>query len=237
MRLNKWTVAALAWASLGALSARADKIIDVKQVPVQQPIQVEVVEKDGKVIKVVRGGGQPMADNKTTATSADPGEPPLQVEMTTPFAGRGFGPNAAGTKVEVTSGPRGTMLKVPTNGSWSGSTSLKFKNTAAPMRFTVQLTGLPQYDLQSLSLTSGSVTLQVGSVGTGGATKYFDAKGKEQQGATGAAYTLTAKRGDKGQVDLELRRAAGGTLGKDLSLTWQSNIEHIKFGRGGRFGG
>jgi hypothetical protein len=216
MRMGKLMIVALAWASTGLLSARAEKLVEVPQV------QVEVVQKDGKVIKVVRGGAQG-GDSKAAAASTDPAEPPVQVEMTSPgyYARAGA---AGGQKVEVTSGARGTTLKLPTSGAYTGSASVTFKNSAPPMRFKMQLSRLQNYDLQTLSLTSGSVTLQVGSVSTSATTKYFNAKGQEQDTAVGAAYTVTAKRGDNGQVDVELRRAAGATLGKSLTIQWGSAI-------------
>jgi len=225
MRMGKLTIVALAWAGLGVLSARGEKLVEVpvQQVPVQE-VQVEVVKKDGKLIKVVRR--QPQAgDSKATATSSDPAEPPVQVEMTdsnlyTPRGG------LAAHKVEVTSGAKGTTLKLPTSGSYTGSASVTFKNSAPPMRFKMELSRMPSYDLSSLTLTSGSVSLSVGQVGTAGTTAYFDAKGKAQESSAGAAFTVTAKRGDNGQVDVELRRAAGAKLGKSVSVSWQSNIQY-----------
>jgi hypothetical protein len=119
------------------------------------------------------------------------------------------------------------MLTVPTQPSWQGSTHLSFKNSAPPMCFTTRLTGMPNYDLTKLRLSSGSVTMQIGPVRTTAATRYFNARGQEQDGPTGAAYIVCAKRGENGQVDVELRRAPGATQGKSLSLTWHSTDDHL----------
>jgi hypothetical protein len=35
-------------------------------------------------------------------------------------------------------------------------------------------------------------------------------------------------------VDVELRRAAGATLGKNLSITWQNGIQYFEGGLGRR---
>src|SRR5437763_1636829 len=75
--------------------------------------------------------------------------------------------------------------------------------------------------LSALTLSSGSVSLAVGQVTTGATTKYFDSKGRAQESSVGAAFIVTAKRGDNGQVDIELRRGAGAKLGKSVSLSWQ----------------
>ena len=80
MRVGKLTIAALAWASLGVLSARAEKLVEVKQQVQVQEVQVEIVQKDGKMIKVVRGGAQG-GDSKATATSSDPAEPVYEPEV------------------------------------------------------------------------------------------------------------------------------------------------------------
>jgi hypothetical protein len=208
MRVPTLLIVALCWAVL-ALAARAEKrLIDVKQPvpPVLKP-----------------------ADTKAGAASTDPTEPPLQVEVThsniyTPGGAR------LGQKAQVESGARGTTVQVPTQGQWSGSAEVTFKNSAAPMRFTTRLTGMPNYDLSSLSLSSGGRTLQVGSVGTSSTTKYYDARGQEQASSVGAAYIVVARRGENGQVDIQLRRGAGATLGKTFTLTWQSNANETRFG-------
>jgi hypothetical protein len=220
MRVKTLTMVALAWAIPGVLSARAEERVAVKEV------QVEVVRRGGKAANLVRVQPPAAADGKSTATSSDPAEPPLQVEMDA--ASHAEARTGIGGKVKVTSSARGTTLNVPTTGGYSGIARLTFKSGAPPMRFTVRLSRVPNYDLQSLSLTSGSVTLQVGGVSTSATTRYFNAKGQEQQGATGAAYTVTARRGDNNQVDIELRRAAGAALGKTVSISWQSNLNNLK---------
>jgi hypothetical protein len=208
VRISKLMVAVLAWGSLGVASASADKIINDKEEPLKRPVATE----------------------KSTATSSDPAEPPLQVEVkyTGAFTGSRVGA-PPGQKIAVGSGARGTMLTVPSHHGTDGTVELTFKNSAAPMRFTTRLTGMPPYDLSTLSLTSGSLTLQVGSLGTAATTAYFDSKGRVQEGAAGAAYTVTAKRGENGQVDVELRRAAGAKLGKSVSISWQSNLDNIRW--------
>jgi hypothetical protein len=203
MRLKTLTLAALAWASLGLASALAEKVL--KELPAVRPVPAE----------------------KATTTSSDPAEPPLQVEMS---ADGYYSTGQAGArKVTVASSARGTTLTLPTSGSYSGSARLTFKNTAAPMRFTTRRTGLPNYDFSSLRLSSDSLSLEVGQVGTTATTRYFDAKGRPQDSATGASYTVTAKRGDNGQVNVELRRAAGATLGKNLTIQWASAM--LKYSR------
>src|SRR5262249_20714228 len=111
--------------------------------------------------------------------------------------------------------------------SYYGSAQLTFKDTAPPMRFTVRLARMPGADLSALSLTSGSLSLQVGHVSTTTTTRYFDAKGRAQDGATGAAYTLNAKRADNGEIDLQVVRAAGAAMGKTMTVTWSAD-----YGRG-----
>jgi hypothetical protein len=174
MRIKTLTLAALAWATLGVAGALAGygNFIALPPPP---------------------AGEAP----KAPAAVNDPAEPLLQVEMTS-SAGNFRRGGGGGQKVEVASSARGTTLKVPTSGGYNGTADLTFKNGAPPMRFTTRLTGMQNYDLQSLSITSGSLTLQIGQVGTSATTKYFNAKGQVQQGATGAAYTVTARRCDNG---------------------------------------
>src|SRR5687768_14281150 len=78
------------------------------------------------------------------AIVSDPAEPQLNVELS-------FGPAAA---KQVTAA--GTTLKFDTPGSWQGSAGLTFKNGAPPMRFSLTLAKMPNYDLGSLTLSSGS---------------------------------------------------------------------------------
>src|SRR5262245_1909570 len=113
MRVKTLTMVALTWAIPGVLSARAEEKVAVKEV------QVEVVRKGGKAARL--GGFQPpaAADGKSTATSSDPAEPPLQVELISAsyaFSRTGVG----GQKVEVASSARGVILKLPTSGGYSG---------------------------------------------------------------------------------------------------------------------
>src|SRR5262245_25531525 len=92
------------------------------------------------------------AEGKSSATASDPAEPPVKVEAT--FT------NGAG-QVSVDSGARGTTLKLATPGGWGGSAQLEFKGCAPPMRFAVRLSRMPDADLESLTLSSGTVSLQV----------------------------------------------------------------------------
>jgi len=207
MRIKTLTIAALTWAALGVSGASAEK----------------------PLLGARREAPQAARAATVTAAASDPAEPPMQVEMTSAAYHTRGGVNPQ--KVAVSSGARGTVLKLPTTGAYTGSAELTFKNSAPPMRFRIELTGLQSYDLSSLTLTSGSVSLAVGQVGTGGTTRYFDAKGKAQEGGEGAAYTVTAKRRDNGQVDVELRRAAGAKLGKSVSVSWQSQLDHIRWKR------
>lgn len=155
--------------------------------------------------------------------AATPPEPPVKVEASLNAAagGRATRGVTAGA-VETTSGPAGTKLKLATHGSMSGSWSLDFKSGPPPMRFTLTLTRMPNYDLSTLTLTSGKLSLPVGRVSTAAATKYFDAKGREQAGAAGAAYTIQAKRTSNGDIDIQLRRGRGAALEKSLGLSWES---------------
>jgi hypothetical protein len=205
MSAKTLVIAAVAWAALGLAGARAEKRL----------LELPAV--------------RPAADVKSTATSSDPAEPPMQVEMRSNSSPYGRAVNG-GQKVEVASCARGTTLKLPTSGGYNGSASVTFKNSSPPMRFKMELSRMPSYDLQALTLTSGTVSLQVGAVSSSATTRYFNAKGQEQESSTGAAYTVTARRGDNGLVVVELRRAAGATLGKSLSISWQSNLNNIEFG-------
>jgi hypothetical protein len=130
----------------------------------------------------------------------------------------------------VASSARGTTLTLNTPGAWQGAANLAFKDGAPPMRFSLKLARMPGMDLQSLSLKSGPVTLQVGQVGTSATTKYFNAKGQEQQAATGAAYTVKAERRANGDVDVHLQRGAGAALAKTMTVSWVGNTG------GGRLG-
>jgi hypothetical protein len=174
-------------------------------------------------------------NQRAEAPVSDPAEPPMTVEVSFGAAGAGGpgGPRAAravgarggvgSAAVAVASSARGTTLTLNTPGSWQGTANLTFKNAAPPMRFTLRLARMPSHDLSSLSIRSGSLTLPVGPVGTTATTKYFDAKGRAQQGAEGAAYTLTARRRDSGEVELRLRRGPGAALGKALSVSWSAD--------------
>jgi len=173
---------------------------------------------------------QPAPRNqRVEAPAHDPAEPPLAVEVsfgaTAAYgnmrAARAVGGRGgAGAAVAVAGSARGTTLTLSTPGSWQGTANLTFKNAAAPMRLTMRLAGMPSHDLSNLTLTSGSLALQVGAVGKAATTRYFDAKGKPLDGAEGAAYTLTARRRDSGDVELRLHRGPGAALGRSLSVSW-----------------
>ena len=163
------------------------------------------------------GKGRPLVSSPapkrppTKALASDPAEPPLTVEA------------SGGAGLAVASGARGTALKFSTSGAWQGSAGLTFKNAAPPMRFTLTLARMPNYDLESLTVVSGSLSLAVGAVSASGTTRYFDARGREQKAPEGAAYTVTARRWD-GELDVEVRRAPGAALGRALTVSWRGNI-------------
>jgi hypothetical protein len=148
------------------------------------------------------------------APVSDPAEPPLNVEVSSGNSG-----------VAVASGARGAAVRFSTPGSWQGSAGVTFKNAAPPMRLTLTLARMPNYDLQSLTLVSGNLSLAVGPVSAGATTRYYDAKGKAQGAPEGAAYTVTARRWD-GELDVEVRRAPGAALGKALTVSWQGNLNY-----------
>jgi hypothetical protein len=149
------------------------------------------------------------------APVSDPAEPPLSAEV-----------SPGGSGLTVASSARGTTLKFNTTGTWQGSAGVNFKEGAAPMRFTLTLAQMPNYNLESLTLTSGGLSLAVGPVSAGSTTKYFDANGRAQDAPERAAYTVTATRYAGGEVDIQVRRAPGATLGKALTVTWKSDPGH-----------
>jgi hypothetical protein len=140
---------------------------------------------------------------------SDPAEPALKAEAT-------FGGPAQPVTVA------GTALKVNTSGAFQGSGSLTLPG-AAPMRVKLTLAQMPNYDLETLTVTSGNLSLAVGRVSSGTTTRYFDAAGREQAGPEFAAYTVTARR-YAGEVDVEVRRAPGATLGKELTVSWRGDL-------------
>jgi hypothetical protein len=145
------------------------------------------------------------------APVSDPAEPPLMVEA------------QGGAGLTVASSARGTALKLNASGSWQGSAALAFKSGAPPMRFTLTLARMPNCDLESLTLVSGSLSLAVGAVSASGTTRYYDARGREQKAPEGAAYTVTARRWD-GELDVEVKRGPGAALGKALTVSWKGRI-------------
>lgn len=247
MRINRMTLATLAWAGLAVATAAA-----------QQEAQQRAVDQRLEALGRARKA-QPAAPNqqaKAPAQASDPAEPPLQVEVSYTNAGgvmaaRGFAPAgragarvaapaaAAGQAVKVASGAKGTVLALETPGAYSGTANLTFK-APPPMRFTMKLGRMPAYDLQALNITSGTTTLRVGAVGTSETTKYFARSGEALPSSTGAAYTVQAKRAANGEVEVQLRRGAGAQLGKAVSLSWESNLNRggvIMFGGAGGMGG
>jgi hypothetical protein len=148
----------------------------------------------------------------TKALVSDPAEPPLKVEV-----------SADGSGVAISSGPRGAAVRFNTPGSSQGSAGVTFKNAAPPMRFTLTLANMPNYNLESLTLVSGGLSLAVGPVSAGGTTKYFDARGRAQEAPERAAYTVTARRWD-GELDVQVRRAPGAALGQALTVSWKCHL-------------
>src|SRR5262249_49312209 len=98
------------------------------------------------------------------AVVSDPAEPQLKGEGAARTSG-----------LVVASSARGTSVRVNTTQSWQGSASLSFKGCAPPMRLTLTLAQMQQYDLGSLTLTSGRLSLAVGRVSSAPTTRYFDA--------------------------------------------------------------
>jgi hypothetical protein len=170
------------------------------------------------------------------APVADPAEPAMTVQATyddqapggAPRIPRGGRGGWTGRPVAVAAGPKGATLTLDTPGLWQGWAALTFKNSAPPMRLTLRLAKMPNYDLESLTLSSGTLSLAVGPVSASVTTKYFDARGREQDASEGAAYTVTARRWD-GEVEVEVRRSRGASLGKELTVAWKSHLRH---GRG-----
>jgi len=229
MRIKAVAVAAVAWAGLALAAAH------------------------GKDILILPEAAKPQVkEEKATAVANDPAEPPLKVEVSFGNSyqdarlirevrrggGARGGAGAAAQAVTVASSARGTMFTLNTPGTWQGSAKMTFTQGAPPMRFKVKLARMPAYDLQALTLSSDSLSLAVGGVTAGGTTKYFDAKGKEQERAEGAAYVVQASRRANGEIEIDLRRNAGAKLGKALSVSWTGNLNNgVFFGRGGGFGG
>src|SRR5262245_31808099 len=148
------------------------------------------------------------------AVVSDPAEPQPAAELT-----------SGGSGLTVASSARGTALKFNTSGAWQGSAGLSFKKGAPPMRLTLTLAQMQQYDLGSLTLTSGKLSLQLGRVSSSPTTRYFDASGREQAGPERAAYTVTARRYN-GEVDVQVKRAPGAALGKQLTVGWTYDVGH-----------
>jgi hypothetical protein len=178
---------------------------------------------------------------KTSDGGSDPGEPTLRVEVSFGNSANGGLPRAGRDTektqaVDVVSGARGTVLTLNTPGSWQGSANLTFKGGAPPMRFTLKLARVPNCNLSSLTLSSGSLALRVSNVTVGGGqtTAYFDARGKPQDSATGAAYTLKARRKSNGEVEVQVQRGRGAALGKTLTVGWQCNIQGAVIDSGSR---
>jgi hypothetical protein len=175
-------------------------------------------------------GGAPLAAPAPprpagAAAVSDPAEPQPGAEVT-----------SGGSGLSVASSARSTTLKFNTSGAWQGSAGLTFKKGAPPMRFTLTLAQMQQYDLGSLTLTSGKLSLQLGRVSSTPTTRYFDASGREQSGPERAAYTVTARR-YAGEVDVEVKRAPGAALGKQLSVSWACDVGHaFTFGLGQKGG-
>jgi len=166
----------------------------------------------------------------TLAPVSDPAEPAITVEayydvnppgQFVPRTGR----NAAVARTLAVAGSaRGATLTLDTPGWWQGWTTLTFKGAAPPMRFTMRLAQLQELELEQLTVTSGRLSLHVGRVTATPSTKYFDAAGREQKAAEGVAYTVTARRWGGGEVDVEVRRAPGAALGRELKVHWRGDL-------------
>jgi hypothetical protein len=143
---------------------------------------------------------------------SDPAEPPLKVEV-----------SSGGSGVAVASSARGTAVRFDTPGGWQGSAGLTFKDGAPPMRFSLTLAKMRSYDLESLTLVSGSLVLAVGPVSAAPTTRYYDARGRAQNAPERAAYTVTARRWD-GELDVEVKRAPGAALGQALTVSWKCHL-------------
>jgi hypothetical protein len=150
----------------------------------------------------------------------DRAEPPLKVEVAFP--------GAPAQPVGAVSSARGATLRLNTPGEYHGGAALTFKS-APPMRFTLRLTRMSGYDLESLAVSSGSLSLAVGQVSASPTTRYFDAAGRAQDGPERAAYAVLARRWDGDEVDVAVRRAPGAALGKVLNVSWRSDLGHGRF--------
>jgi hypothetical protein len=164
------------------------------------------------------------------APVSDPAEPPMTVgvhyDVNPPgrFVAR-TGRNASVARtLTVAGGARGTTLTLDTPGWRQGWATLTFKGAAPPMRLTMRLARLQELDLEKLTVSSGRVSLHVGPVTATPSTRYFDAMGREQKAPEGAAYTVTARRWGGGEVDVEVRRAPGAALGRELNVSWQAKV-------------
>jgi hypothetical protein len=160
------------------------------------------------------------------SAASDPAEPTLEVEAVSGTTGIISARRPPGThQLRVSSGPRAPTLTVPAPHASNGLVRLTFRNAAPPMRFTLRLTGMPGCDLDTLRLSSGSLSLALGEVTTSATTRYFDPKGQPLDDTTGAAYTVTTRRKDNAEVDVQVRRGAGAAMGKTITVYWGTPTE------------
>jgi hypothetical protein len=153
------------------------------------------------------------------APVGDPAEPPLRAEVDyTDFERAPL--LAQGQRVTAVSSAAGTTLTLETRRRHAGTARLTFKEAAAPMAFTVRLAGLPEWEQEALTVTSGRLRLPLGPVTATPTTSYFD-MGRGQKGPDHAVYAVTARRWGGGVVDVQLRRAPGAALSRQLTVSWK----------------
>jgi hypothetical protein len=157
------------------------------------------------------------------APVGDPSEPPVWAEVAYEDFGRAP-PLAHGNRVTAVSSAKATTLTLDTPGWYTGSARLTFKGAAPPMRFTVRLARVHEMDLDKLTVSAGRLSLSLGRVSANGTTKYFDAMGREQKAPERAAYTVTARRFGGGVVDMQLRRAPGAELSREMTVSWRGAL-------------
>jgi hypothetical protein len=172
------------------------------------------------------------------APVSDPAEPPMTVgvfyDVNPPgrFVARTGRDASVARTLTVAGSARGATLTLDTPGWYKGWATLTFKGAAPPMRLTMRLARLQELDLEKLTVSSGRVSLHVGRVTATPSTRYFDAAGREQKAPERAAYTVTTRRWGGGEVDVEVRRAPGASLGRELTVNWRGDLGWGDFDEG-----
>jgi hypothetical protein len=157
------------------------------------------------------------------APVGDPAEAPVTAEVAYDDFGVAPAP-VPGKRVTAVSSAKATTLTLDTPGWYTGSARLTFKGAAPPMRFTVRLARVHEMDLDKLTVSAGRLNLSLGRVSASATTRYFDAMGREQKAPERAAYTVTARRWGGGVVDVQLRRASGAELSREMTVSWRGAL-------------